>query len=793
VFRKITRILRLAVADWLWSAGYAFVLRIGKGVINTVLLRLFMFVGFFGGNYLSIAIWGTPYFIKRYWADNWIILDFSICLLWDSLEQMMGSEEPSSHKSTSQAQLDPFRYTSIPIGHKTIRLLLIYPRPPEGAMKCALFQGPLSSAPRYEAISYCWGSSDRDSEITVNGQSLMVPSSSLRVLKVRSSFWEPKLVWIDSVCIDQNNDAERSRQISFMKDIYGKASSLSIELLATPDEEAIKAEFRASWVGKRIDWTWMAGSKRKDHMEAFLKHIIASTTADVLEELNLPYWRGETDALLKLYHRFAPQRFSWRFDVFRQFLSNPWFERMWVLQEAALARSIRLRYEGVEIQWDHLTNVFDLLLTKHSTLGKLLMDGLIIGQEGQVSTKSPRPIASATFNSIDEIRRRVQSNEERPLAELLTHCRRFQASHQKDKIFAIHGICSQLPEHLLPPDCSPDTTPRAVFLNAAESLVHDGDVARMLGAAGTPFNLDPDPDKNLHLPSWAPDWSKSLAAQQLSFVNVALDYQAGGLGEMKARIQDETLLLDHGYSFDTIAELGDTWRHANVLDEIWEEKEIDAMLNAIKSSISLVVKSQLTKDPYLGKVENGLLQDAIWRTGVGNRVFANNGNPAPPHLSTGFEQFKRLLNRYATNPRERLDLNEEITSGSAATSQKSNTVDPFGGFLDRLEKNSTELIDFNDQINMNMSRMVEFLGAALKCWSGRAMCITTQGYIGVVPPSAEVGDKIVVFARMQTPLVLRIDSNEQHRYIGDCYVHGIMNGEVLDMAEDGIKRAFKII
>jgi hypothetical protein len=793
VSRTMTPMLRLAVADWLWSIGYAFVRRIVMCVINTVLLRLFMFVAFFGGNYLSIAIRGTPYFTKRYWADNWIILDFSICLSVDSLERMMSLEEPSSHNRTVQTLLEPFRYTPIPIGHKTIRLLLIYPRPPEGAMKCALFQNPLSSLPRYEAISYCWGSSERDSEIIVNGQSLMIPSSALRVLKNRSSFWEPKLVWIDSVCIDQNNDAEKGLQISFMKDIYGKASSVSIELLATPDEEAIKAELSASWVGKRIDWTWTADTERKDHKDAVFKHIMASATADVLEELHLPYWRGETDALLKLYNRFAPQRFSWRFDVFRQFLSNPWFERMWVLQEAALARSIRFRYEGVEIQWDHLVTLFDLLLSKHSTLGSLLMDGLIIGQGRQVSSKSPRPIVSATFQSMAEIRRRVQSNEERPLAELLTYCRRFQASHLKDKIFAIHGICSQLPEHLLRPDCSPGTTPRVLFLNAAESLVYEGDVARMLGAAGTPFNLDPDPDKNLDLPSWAPDWSKSLAAQQLSFVNGALDYQAGGLGKMKARIQDETLLLEDGYSFDTIAELGDTWRYHTMLDEIWEEKEVDALLNAIRSSISLVVKSQLTKDPYLGKVENGSLQDAIWRTGVGNRVFANNGNPAPSHLSNGFEQSKRFLNYYATNPRELLDLNEENTNGSAATSHQSNTVDPFWRILDRLKKNPTEPMDFNDQINMNMSRMMEFHRAALKCWGGRAMCITTQGYIGVVPPSAEVEDKIVVFAGMQTPLVLRVDSDKQHRYIGDCYVHGIMNGEVLNGDEDGIRGEFKII
>jgi len=71
------------------------------------------------------------------------------------------------------------------------------------------------------------------------------------------------------------------------------------------------------------------------------------------------------------------------------------------------------------------------------------------------------------------------------------------------------------------------------------------------------------------------------------------------------------------------------------------------------------------------------------------------------------------------------------------------------------------------------------LRAALKCWGGRRLCVTTKGYVGAVTPLAEVGDEIVVFAGMQTPSVLRRVDNKQYQFVGECYVHGLMNGEAL--------------
>jgi hypothetical protein len=536
-----------------------------------------------------------------------------------------------------------------------------------------------------------------------------------------------------------------------MKDIYGKASVVSIELLADPNEEDIKAELQKVMKGVDQWWAWLDLKHSKD---AFCKYLVAYWAADALQEFVLPYWRGDTDASSKLYDEFASQRLSLRFEAFRQFLANPWFERMWVVQETALAGSIRVRYEGVEMQWDQLVMASDLLTVKQSTLGVFLMDGLSLEPGRSTSTRSPRPIAFVTLPSLVAIRRRAQSGKDRPLAELLTWLRSHKAKDLRDKIFAIHGICSPLPARLLPPDYSDRTKPRKVFVNAASCLVYEGATARMLAAAGTPLVLDSDSDNELtNLPSWVPDWSTRLAARQLSFMHDDLDYRAGGTGKIQAEIRTETLHIGDGYLIDTIAELGSVLKYYTILDVALTEPEMDEWMDVIRSSVSLILRPQLTERHYLGKEENGTLREAVWRTAVGNRVFKPNGNPAPSQLSYGFDEFMK--------------------------------------FCSFPEKNRTVAMDWTDQMKMHTSRYVEFLRAAITCWGGRRLCVTSKGYVGAVPPSTQVGDEVVVFAGMQTPSVLCRVEFQQHRYVGECYIHGIMNGEVLKEKEAG--EWFKII
>ena len=60
--------------------------------------------------------------------------------------------------------------------------------------------------------------------------------------------------------------------------------------------------------------------------------------------------------------------------------------------------------------------------------------------------------------------------------------------------------------------------------------------------------------------------------------------------------------------------------------------------------------------------------------------------------------------------------------------------------------------------------------------------MTRKGFVGLVPGDAAEGDVICVFIGVKVPFVLREDE-DGYQLLGDCYVHGIMEGEALEMPD----------
>lgn len=55
--------------------------------------------------------------------------------------------------------------------------------------------------------------------------------------------------------------------------------------------------------------------------------------------------------------------------------------------------------------------------------------------------------------------------------------------------------------------------------------------------------------------------------------------------------------------------------------------------------------------------------------------------------------------------------------------------------------------------------------------------LSVQGYVGLAPDSAEIGDIMVIFLGAKLPYVLRQTSDSRWRVVGEAYIHGIMYGE----------------
>ena len=73
----------------------------------------------------------------------------------------------------------------------------------------------------------------------------------------------------------------------------------------------------------------------------------------------------------------------------------------------------------------------------------------------------------------------------------------------------------------------------------------------------------------------------------------------------------------------------------------------------------------------------------------------------------------------------------------------------------------------------------------------RTMFSTRTGYLGMGPATANPGDLVCILATASVPHVLRKLGKGKYRFIGEAYVHGIMDGEVKPNASD--LRSFNMI
>lgn len=122
-----------------------------------------------------------------------------------------------------------------------IRLLRLMPDGDEAApIRCQLFDYSLhESAQRvhlYEAVSYVWGDCKRLLPISIANHRFNVTENLHAVLlRLRNRSFE-RIIWIDAICINQEDDKEKEHQILSMPKIYGQSNRVIVWLGEAADE-----------------------------------------------------------------------------------------------------------------------------------------------------------------------------------------------------------------------------------------------------------------------------------------------------------------------------------------------------------------------------------------------------------------------------------------------------------------------------------------------------------------------------------------------------------------------------
>ncbi|XTI95176.1 heterokaryon incompatibility protein-domain-containing protein [Cenococcum geophilum] len=130
------------------------------------------------------------------------------------------------------------RYKHQPLHYelgKEVRLVTLQPGEFDDDLYCEISHKNLEDYPHYQAVSYTWADQSGDASLTKavlckNGGQIPITEScdgALRRIRLRGL---KRVLWIDMPSIDQQNTQERNHQVSLMKEIYGTATEVLVDL-----------------------------------------------------------------------------------------------------------------------------------------------------------------------------------------------------------------------------------------------------------------------------------------------------------------------------------------------------------------------------------------------------------------------------------------------------------------------------------------------------------------------------------------------------------------------------------
>ena len=135
-----------------------------------------------------------------------------------------------------KAQLYSF-YQALDRSQDSIRLCKLLPAEREAPIDCELVSDRISARVGvYSALSYTWGETLERRWIRLDGKPYHVQPNLREALKAIREKNTPLLIWIDAICINQLDLAERNHQVSLMGDIYRNANCVLVWLGPAADD-----------------------------------------------------------------------------------------------------------------------------------------------------------------------------------------------------------------------------------------------------------------------------------------------------------------------------------------------------------------------------------------------------------------------------------------------------------------------------------------------------------------------------------------------------------------------------
>lgn len=673
---------------------------------------------------------------------------------------------------------------------RTIRLLNLLPG--SGEISCRLTECPLEDAKgRYKAVSYTWKGGTETAQQFIHCDDFrkvpVTPNLYAALRRLRDAT-DVVVLWVDGLCIDQNNTEERTHQVGMMRDIYTNSTEVIIWLGCegeTYDSEQPIIEFWGDerdiqHIGSHLNRMY---SQRKDKLSMALStdmygtFCMISLLAQGLKASNIWYLRRLD---------YAPAIIQGLVSL----LEMPWWSRIWVVQETVVASQAIVYWNNISMPWDVFSGASSRI-SKHSV--ELL---------GLSAAKTYGPTLSSFCRKIGEIegtRKSWSAVEPSSLLPLLRKFRNRGASDKRDKVFALLGLVKYWggSEPLVP---NYDHRLSVVYLETAKHLIRSyRSLAALSGTTASPKDILSG------FPSWLTDWRHIAPEGEADRLSAQHMYEASGVAVDGIKLHGSTLLEVGGARIDRVA--------LTVGRDGRPEQKSRSIVSSWWNRLPWPAYACYETGP--GTVA---VKDAFWRTICADLIFM-------PSAVSEKGKFRRA------KPADAVSFKRWYTGGNAVDEyRRTSIVD--GMFIEGVSEEEMEA----EQRSSAFNRSVE-------CASrGRSFFITEGGRMGLGPDACKKGDEVYLLSGSRVPMILRPSARtkkcgdkrierlvlsaeeestriaagqpgaartfkdhelakemrcgEEHpncfTLVGDAYVHGIMDGRLASASLKGTSPVFLV-
>ena len=394
-----------------------------------------------------------------------------------------------------------------------MRLVRLLPGATGDPLRCKIITSDLELKPDFEAVSYVWGTEnampmlnidteagERRLEITQN------LAAGLRRFRYSSSI---RTLWVDSICIDQSSNEEKTLQVPMMGTIYRQATRVLIWLGEEPNQSKVAG---IDLCITRLNTKWPNLSKFPNKLMGII---------DLLpNEMENSGWRRTYHHDVDELHSSLgiPLLRSPEFQATLELLRNPWFARAWTWQESFVARDRLFYRSGFSWPTEQMMLACKSINALYYATGRSDDYGLGYYYCLRMLREPWVPL----------------DKKYKTLLDLLEQRRGSGCKDARDLVYSLIGAAMECPH--IPVDYNEPF--ETVFARTAwEITTQRGDlrILRHLERRNSPLNL----------PTWVPDWRVKVwrHMDSLTVFDETLQYRATGSSCMLARVSSDHRLL----------------------------------------------------------------------------------------------------------------------------------------------------------------------------------------------------------------------------------------------------------